>query len=196
VVYIGEVVTKNVTPMYCIENNEIIRRINKMSYSKEKLIKRIIEFKDNYGRIPTREDFKAKRITPSHTTFHRIFGDWKNMIRELELYEKEELVFDDKEKNFENQPMYTCPYCDSQIQQPIYSDSLRIIITMRLIGLLNKNGNRDYANAVFDFFIAVFRRGNPEVEEALRKEGLFKAYLKRLEDTNSHKEIYNSESRN
>ena len=167
-----------------------------MSYSKEKLIKRIIEFKDNYGRFPTREDFKAKRITPSHTTFYRIFGGRENMIREFELYENGELVFDAKEKTFENQPKYRCPYCDSQVHQPIYSNSLSIIITMRFIDLLNKNGNKDYANAVFDCFAKVFRVGNPEVEEALRKEGLFKAYLKRLEDTNSHKEIYNSESRN
>ena len=74
--------------------------------------------------------------------------------------------------------------------------TLKDIIRMRFIKLLKTNGNLNYSNAVFDCFIAVFGRGNQEVEQALRKEDLLGTYLERLEETNNSQEEYNSENRN
>ncbi len=167
-----------------------------MSYSKKELITKLREFEDKHGYLPTRQDFKDKKITPSHATFYRIFNGKENMIKELELYKKGELVFETKERAFEKQPKFRCLICGSHIQESFSHDTLKIILIMRFIDLLKKNGNSDYANAVFDCFGKVFGSGHQDVEQALRKEGFFNAYLQRLEDTNKHKEIYTLENRN
>jgi len=165
-----------------------------MSYSKKELINKLIEFENERGHLPTRQDFKVKKITPSHATFYRIFNGKENMIKELELYKKGELVFDTKEKIFEKKPKFRCPFCGSSIQEPFDYNTCKDTIRRRLIDRLNKNGNKDYSNGVIDSLVDVLGRRNQEVEQALRKEGLLGAYLERLEETNNSQEEYNSES--
>ena len=165
-----------------------------MSYSKQDLLGNLIEFKKNYNRYPTTEDFETKKITPTRKAFYRKFGDMNKACEEADLFEKGELVFNQEDKISRKSTKFRCPFCGSHLQEPFDYATCKHYIMMRFMELLKKDNNRDYSNAVFDCFLAVFGPGNLEAEDALRNEGFLKEYLERQKSINN-KIIYGSANR-
>jgi hypothetical protein len=165
-----------------------------LSYSKQDLLGNLIEFKKKHNRYPTTEDFEKKKITPTRKAFYRKFGNMKKAFGEADLFEKGELVFIQEKKVSRRPTPFGCPFCGSYLQKPFDYATCKHYIIIRFMELLNNNNNRDYSNAVFDCFLAVFGPGNLEAENALRKEGFLKEYLERQESMNN-KIIYCSINR-
>lgn len=165
-----------------------------MSYSKQDLLGNLIEFKKNYNRYPTTEDFETKKITPTRKAFYRKFGNMKKAFEATDLFEKGELVFIQEDKFSRRSTPFRCPFCGSYLQKPFDYATCKHYIILRFMEFLNNNNKRDYSNAVFDCFLAVFGPGNLEAEDALRKGGFLKEYLERQESMNN-KIIYGSTNR-
>ena len=159
-----------------------------MSNKKKELLESLVEFKKKYDRLPTRQDFEAKKITPSYRTYFRIFKNTKNIAKQVDLYERDELVFKEERKE-ETTPnkatnritKFRCPFCGSHIQQPFEWATCKTYILMRLVGLIGNNStNGDYTNAIFDSLFRIFGDGHKDVEFSLRHEGYFETYQKRV----------------
>lgn len=156
-----------------------------MSYSKQELIDALIEFKNEYGRYPTRKDFRAKRITPSKNVFYRNFGSMENAIKQAELYESGKPVLEDEQERKSLKPSskkggFQCPFCGNWKQNAEeYYSSLTILIINRFIDLLNSNNGEGYFSAVMDCIYKVFGTKNQTVRRALEKEGYLEEFEQR-----------------
>jgi len=159
-----------------------------MSYSKQELIEALIEFKNKYGRYPTRQDFKAKRITPSKNVYYSKFRSKEKAIEQAELYEKGELIIEDELQIRSIKPIskkggFQCSFCGnwtSGIEK--YYSSLTRILTMRFINLLKSNDEQSYFNGVMDCIHAVFGGKNQVMREELRSAGYLDTFEKRYEE--------------
>lgn len=71
-------------------------------FLKKDLISILIKFKKKHGRLPSKDDFAAKRIQPSMRTFQRKFGTIRNALEEADKYktvdEFEQKLEEDKKK--------------------------------------------------------------------------------------------------
>lgn len=156
-----------------------------MSYSKQELIESLIEFKNEYGRYPTRKDFRAKKITPSKNVYYRAFRSMEKAIKQVELYGRGEFVFEEEQKTRHysvKRGKFICPFCGSDKQKPFDYTTCEYIIRSRLIELLRKSENQYYSNAIFDCLVSIFGRGHTEVEQALKKAGFYAQYMERVVD--------------
>ena len=153
-----------------------------MSYSKKELIEVLIEFKNDYGCYPTRQDFKAKKITPSKNTFYRVFGSMENAIKQAELYEKGELIPEDEReiksiKAVSKKGGFQCAFCGNYTNGADgYYSSMAKILAMRFIKLLKSNKGQNYFDGVMDCIYGVFGGKNPVIREALRSAGYLETF--------------------
>ena len=156
-----------------------------MSYSKQELIENLIGFKEEYGRVPTRQDFNAGRIKPSKTTYYRTFGSIEDAVKQAELYRRGELVAEDKReirsvKAVSKKGEFQCAFCGnytSDVER--YHSNLAKIIAMRFINFLKSNKGQDYYDAVMDCIHAVFGGNNPIMKEELVSAGYLDAFEQR-----------------
>jgi len=154
-----------------------------VAYEKSDLITRLIQFKDENGRLPTRKDFKGKRITPNKNVYYKIFGDMKNAAKQVDLLQQGELVFEAGKSVWHpalKGYRFRCPFCGSGLQAPFNYATCKDYILSRFMDHIKNNlKNKDYLDAVFDCLASVFGEANADVEKALRAEGFFSAYQKR-----------------
>ena len=159
-----------------------------MSYSKKELVEVIIEFKNEYGRYPTRQDFKAKKIKPSKNTFHRVFGGMEKTIEQAELYAKGELILEDEQEIKSIKPVskkggFRCAFCGNYTHDADeYYSSMAIILSMRFIKLLNSKKVQGHFDGVMDCIYGVFGGKNPVMRKALRLAGYLEIFEKRYDD--------------
>ena len=154
----------------------------------KEMLESLVEFKKKHGCLPTRKDFEALKITPSYRTYYRVFKNAKNMAKQVDLFERGELVFEDerKEESMPNKATdritkFRCPFCGSHIQQSFDWATCKTTIIMKLVKLIkNNSSNGDYAPVVFDCLATIFGEGHQDVEYSLRHEGYFEAYQKRV----------------
>lgn len=165
-----------------------------MSYSKQDLLDRLIAFKNEHNRYPTRQDFRSKKITPSKNVFYRIFGSMENTFKQAELFESGELVLEEKQKTrhtISKKIGFSCPFCGSDIQKPFDYATCKTYIILRFVEHIKKNhANKDYLNGIFDCMASVFGRDHRDVERAIGEAGFLKAYLNRQESKNNKVKIY------
>ncbi len=160
-----------------------------MKNTKQNLLEMLSLFKAENNRLPTRQDFEAKRIEPSFMTFYRILGNVEAWAKELDLYERGETVFNDPREGAESfyaeasktKTEFRCVWCGGYIQKPFNYENAKSYIVYRLIRQIKDNpGNGDYQAAVFDSLARIFGTGSEYVEKELRNEGLFNAYQERI----------------
>jgi len=160
----------------------------KISYSKRELIENLISFKDEYSHYPTRQDFKAKRIVPSKTTYHRVFGGIENAIKQAELVERGDLIIEDEReiksiKSTSKKGSFQCPLCGNWINDADKSySSLVRILSMRFINLLRPKDEQSYHNGVMDCIHAVFGGRNLMVRQTLKEVGYLEKFEKRYKE--------------
>ncbi len=154
-----------------------------MPYSKQELIEALIEFKNEYGRYPTRKDFKAKKITPSKNTFYRVFGSMENAIKQVELYEKGELIPEDEReiksiKAVSKKGGFQCAFCGNYTNDADkYYSSMAITLSMRFIKLLkSRKGQGPFDGVMDSIYYAVFGGKNPVMRGALRSAGYLETF--------------------
>lgn len=156
-----------------------------MSYKKQELIEALIEFKSKHGRYPTRQDFKAKRITPSKNVFYRNFGNMESAIKQAELVERGELIVEDEQEIKSIKPSskkgtFQCPFCGSYTtDSEKYYSNLTRTLAMRFVDLLNSNNEQKYSDGVMDCIYKVFGGRNLTVRQALRSSGLLEKFEQR-----------------
>ena len=153
-----------------------------MSYSKKELIEALIEFKNEYGRYPTRQDFKAKKVTPSKNTFYRGLGSMENAIKQAELYVDGELIIEDEReiksiKAVSKKGGFQCAFCGNYTNgADEYYSSMAKILAMRFIKLLKSSKGQNYFDGVMDCIYEVFGGENPVMRKALRSAGYLETF--------------------
>lgn len=161
-----------------------------MAFNKKKLLDGLLRFKKAVGRLPCKQDFETKAITPSYRTYLRAFESLENMEKQLDLYERGELVFKDERrveltpnKATKRKSNFSCPFCGSNIQKPFDYCTCKDLIIWRLVDLIKSHStDTEYCHAVFDCLAKTFGAAHQEVENALRREGFFAAYQMRVWD--------------
>jgi len=166
-----------------------------MSYSKQELVEALIEFDKKNDRYPTRQDFKAKRITPSKNTFYRIFGNMENAIKQARLYEKGDLVLEEDRKIRPTKAISTksgfqCSFCGSYTNNAEeYYSSLTTIIINRFVDLLNSHNGKTYFDGVLDCIFKVFGTRNSKIRNALRAAGYLEKFEHRYDHNHQNEDI-------
>jgi hypothetical protein len=156
-----------------------------MSYKKNELIESLLQFKQENGRFPSRQDFQMGRVGPGKSTFYRAFGSIENAIGRAIACEKGEIVIEDKNSTTRSRSRSVpggmqCPFCGGLVDRisEFYS-SLVVVLSSRFIGLLKSRNGQTYADGVLDCISAVFGPTNPVIKNALLKAGFISLFENR-----------------
>lgn len=147
-----------------------------MSYSKQEMLEKLIEFKDEHGCFPKRKDLVNGM--PSKTTLYRVFGGLDKATQQAGLYEKGDLIFEDVEdnirlkKSMKKQRGFPCAFCGNYTTNPIeYYSSMISNITSGSIKVLNFSSSPKHTNGALDIVLAVFGCNNSYVRGELDQAG-------------------------
>jgi hypothetical protein len=165
-----------------------------MAYSKKELLEELIEFNDEYGRFPTRQDFSSKKIAPGKSTYYRVFGSMDNAIKQAELYKTGEIEIEDEQKKniaraINNKSNLRCFVCGNYVENYMeYHETFNKIVSARFINLLKSSNGQSYLDGVMGSIHAVWGPRNPVVTRALLNAGYLKEYKQRYGENSQENE--------
>lgn len=165
-----------------------------MAYTEKQILEKLVQFKNENGCYPKRMDL-GKNGLPGKSTVYRKFGNIDRAIKKAEKFERRELDLEDEKvdnrKKIRGKEGIRCFICGNLISNyKQYFSSLRTILLIRFMKLLelSKDQNylndvKEYSDLILDGIHAVFGLNNKEVRDELEKRG----FLERFEERHSDK---------
>lgn len=145
------------------------------TYSKDKLIGKLVEFKKLNGHYPGFRDFENMDISPK--PYYSKFGGLKKAYEVADKYAAGELEF--VETKPKRKKVVQCVYCGNYGPDidDYYSIFTNIVVT-RFIKLLNTSCDQSYFNAVLDCIFQEWGGKNQAVRQELHKAGYLQQFEK------------------
>jgi hypothetical protein len=154
-----------------------------MAYKRQDLIYRLLAFKEEHGRFPTRKDFELKKIEPSKNVFYRAFKSLEKAIQQAERVAGggEAPVEETKSPPRGDRCSTHCPFCGSSVPSiNSFYDTLPQIIVSRYLELLRLAAGDTYQDAVLDCLLEIFGPKDKRLRSELIRVGWLDLFERRF----------------